>query len=660
MSARTVTVAVGSSLQVDGELARVVEFDGRTVTLGLSEGRYSSMAVAELVRRARAVDPVDDGDGDDPGLVLAGLSAAEREQVAQRAGHVREVLTGYASGHAQTAGPGEPRAEFAERVPLTARYAAKAAELSVTARTVQNWVAAYRDGGEAALVDDRHRRGRSTVDPRWDAAVRAELAAAVLASTPTRGAVLMRVAARLEREHGAGVVPVPPRTTAYRRLAVLTKGTNAVSGSASGRRSIADRPQGVYGRLRATRPGEYLILDTQDLDVFAMEPVTCRWVKAQLTVAQDLFDRQILGLKVTAVSTKAVDVAGVLFEAVTGRGSGHPTLGPVHGLPERLVFTETGGESGAVEPVWCPPETLVVDHGKAFLSAHVIGVCARLGISIQPAQPRKPTDKPTVERFFKSLRESLIQHLPAYKGPDLHSRGLRVEDQAFLFLHELEDVIRDWIVSVYHPTDHAGLAIAEWPNLAVSPNEMFAVGIAKAGLLRLPAAPELVFEFLRVAWRTIQHYGVDVDGRRYNGPALDGYRNATSPYRGVAAGKWPIRVNDDDVRFVYFQDPDDGSWHRLDWEHTRCWAPRSRPRRPATPEPWLRGRTGSPTRISRSLRCWGGGARARSPTGVSGGLLLGCPPSGPRSPAWLTRSWARSTRCRSTSTSRSRRRRART
>lgn len=562
-SARTVRVAVGESLLWDGELVRVVEFDGRSVALRLADGRYSSVGLAEFVSRARGLDPV--GDSGDPGLILAGLTAAERDLVAQRAMHVREVLTGYASGHADAARPGEPRPEFADGVALKARYRAKAAELSVGVRTIENWVAGYREGGEPALVDDRRRRGQSsTVDPRWDAAVRAELAAGVLASTPTRSAVLLRVAARLEREHGPGVAPIPSQATAYRRLAVLTKGTNAVSGSAAGRRSIAERPQGVYGRLRATRPGEYLILDTQDLDVFAMEPVTCRWVRAQLTVAQDLFDRQILGLTVTAVSTKAVDVAGVLFEAVTGRGSGRPALGPVHGLPEQLVFTEIGTE----EPVWCPPETLVVDHGKAFLSAHVIGVCARLGISIQPAQPRKPTDKPTVERFFKSLREGLIQHLPAYKGPDLHSRGLRVEEQAFLFLHELEDVIRDWIVSVYHPTDHAGLAVADWPNLAVSPNEMFAVGIAKAGLLRLPAAPELVFEFLRVAWRTIQHYGVEIDGRRYNGPALDGYRNAPSPYRGVAAGKWPIRVNDDDVRFVYFQDPDDGGWHRLEWEHT--------------------------------------------------------------------------------------------
>ena len=46
------------------------------------------------------------------------------------------------------------------------------------------------------------------------------------------------------------------------------------------------------------RPGEYAILDTQDLDVFAMEPVTCRWVRAQLTVIQDLFTRCITGLRV--------------------------------------------------------------------------------------------------------------------------------------------------------------------------------------------------------------------------------------------------------------------------------------------------------------------------------------------------------------------------
>lgn len=563
MSGHTVTIGPGTVVLFDGASASVAGFDGRVVTLRFADGEYRSVALIEFAAGARGAEQAADS-CDDPGLVLAALSSDQRERAATRARHVREVLSGYTAGHIGGALAGEPRPQYAPDTALLSRYRAKAAELGVSARTVQNWVAAYRDGAEAGLADQRHRRGRvSAVDLRWDAAVRAEIAAGVEASTPTRAALLARVAARLEREHGAGVVPVPSRATAYRRLTELAKGTNAVSGSATGRRSIADRPAGVYGRLCATRPGEYLILDTQDLDVFARETVTGRWVRAQLTVAQDLFDRQILGMKVTPVSTKAVDVAGVLFEAVTGRSPGRPGLGPLHGVPEHLVFTE----AAAAGEVWCPPETLVVDHGKAFLSAHVIGVCARLGVSIQPAQPYKATDKPTVERFFRTLRERLIERLPGYKGPDLHSRGAAVQEQAFFFLHELEDAVRDWVATDYHAGKQDGLAVAQWPALALSPNEMHAIGIAKTGLLRLPAAPQLVFGFLAVRWRTVQHYGVEVDGLRYNGAALDRYRSRRSGYGGMHAGKWPIRVNPDDVRAVYFQDPDDGAWHALAWEH---------------------------------------------------------------------------------------------
>jgi transposase InsO family protein len=570
LSGQTLTLATGVRLVYDGELWEVVELDGARVVLRSDRTtQVRAVQIGRLVAGARPADDPPAVDEQSPTLVLSGLTDAQRAVVSGRAGHVREVLTGYRSGHLDGAAAGEPRAEYAAGVPLKARYSAKARELDVGVRTVERWVTAYRESGEAGLVDTRTLRGRgSTVDPRWDEALRMVLAELVGDSTKTRSAVLSRVAARLEQQHGAGAVPLPSTATAYRRLAELSKGTNAVSGSAKGRRSIADRPKGTYGRLRAMRPGEFVILDTQSLDVFAMEPVTCRWVAAQLTVAQDLFTRCVLGLRVTPVSTKAVDVAGVLYQAVVPQPA--PTdwpeqaCWPYHGAPQQLVFTEQVPLVGV--PV-CPPETLVVDHGKAFLSAHVIAICARLGISIQPAQPRKPTDKPTVERFFKTLREGLIQHLPAYKGPDVYSRGERVEDAAFLFLHELEDIIREWVALVYHRDKHEGLAVPEWPHLQLSPNEMYEIGVAKAGLLRIPATPELAYEFLEVAPRTIQHYGIEVNGLRYNGAGLDPYRNTRSPFSGRWAGKWPIRVNPDDVRCVYFQDPDRLDWHRLEWEH---------------------------------------------------------------------------------------------
>ncbi|MGD0247357.1 MAG: Mu transposase C-terminal domain-containing protein [Streptosporangiaceae bacterium] len=85
---------------------------------------------------------------------------------------------------------------------------------------------------------------------------------------------------------------------------------------------------------------------------------------------------------------------------------------------------------------------------------------------------------------------------------------------------------------MYHRPRQDGLAVPEWPHLKLSPNEMYETGVARAGLLRIPASPEMTYDFLPAEWRTIQHYGVEVGGLRYNGPALDTYRNAGSPYGG--------------------------------------------------------------------------------------------------------------------------------
>jgi hypothetical protein len=192
-----------------------------------------------------------------------------------------------------------------------------------------------------------------------------------------------------------------------------------------------------------------------------------------------------------------------------------------------------------------------------------------LGISVQPARPLTPTDKAAVERFFRTLSEGLLAALPGYKGPDVYSRGKDPESCAWFFTSELEQVIREWIAGIYHRRRHAGLADPQVPGLEFSPEEMLAHGTARAGRLRVPSHPGMVFDFLPVAWRTIQHYGVEIGGLRYNGPALTRYRNKTSPFTGTHAGKWPVRYDTDDVSRVYFQDPADNVWHELAWEHAQ-------------------------------------------------------------------------------------------
>jgi Arabinose-binding domain of AraC transcription regulator, N-term len=259
-----------------------------------------------------------DGCGSPPdGGLLADLDKAELAEVRARTAHVREATTGYRRGSPELAAPGEPRPEYGPGTSLVQRYRAKAAELGVGERTIRRWATELESSGPAGLIDARRVRRQAPeggADAQWLAMARTVLAEHAQESTPTRDLILARIAARLEAEHGPGAVRVPGRTRALALLREISRGTSAFGG-AKARREIAGRPPGPYGRLRSARPGEYL-LDTTRLDVFAMDPVTLRWVQAELTIAMDLYDRCITGLRVTPVSTKAIDAAAVLFESV--------------------------------------------------------------------------------------------------------------------------------------------------------------------------------------------------------------------------------------------------------------------------------------------------------------------------------------------------------
>ncbi len=567
-------LAVGTRLTHEGQWWQVAEIDGPHVVLSGAPGVRRVSAGRLLADPSTRLDGAPAGPAAGAGAELAGLDEAELAQLRERVAHVQEVRTGFRRGCAELAADGEPRPEYQPGIPMLDRYAAKAAEIGVGASTLRRWVKDFAERGPAGLADGRRRRSRPPLagaDPRWLEMARRVLAEHTEASKPTQDLILAEVAARLAAEHGREAVPAPKPTRARALLREIARGTSAFGGTKA-KREIAGRPAAPYGRLRATRPGEYLLLDTTRLDVFAMDPVTLRWVQAELTAAMDLYDRCITGLRLTPVSTKAVDAAAVLFESV--RPLPDPAAGeddcraPYHGLPASVVIDagKLADADGELLPS-VAAETIVVDHGRIYLSEHLMSACARLGISVQPARVYQATDKGPLERWFRTLGEQLLAALPGYKGPDVYRRGRNPEQQAFYFLHELEQIVRRWTADCYHRQPHAGLRVPEVPGLEVSPLEMFAHGVARAGYLEVPARADLALDFLKVEWRTIQHYGVEIGGLRYDGAALNPYRNRTSPYAGKHAGRWPLRVDPGDVSRVWFQDPADNAWHMLRWEH---------------------------------------------------------------------------------------------
>lgn len=542
MSDQLLTLEPGARFWFEGQEWEVDCFDGDHARLRHGS-TVRSVSTSALLDAAMPLDDVRDGAEQDllPAVALSALTAQQRRDVDRKVADLQPLLSPVPDGSSRSE-----------------QIASHAAVLGLSPRTLERRLDRFATYGPAGLVDARLLKDtRRAVDARWDEACRQVLNAFVPQSTPTRKHVISRANAAFLAAVPGG--RLPSASVAYLRVNELASGRRSF-GDAKQRRSVADRPTGVLGRLRTTRPGEFFVLDSNRLDVFALEPVTCRWVNTELTIVMDLHDRTIKGLTLRPVAAKSADVASVLFQAMTPQRWGYlpaAAAGPYAGIPEALYVGET----------CIAPDTIVIDHGRIYLSEHTASVCRRLGISIQPALTYKPTDKPTLERFFRTARQALLDKLAAYKGPDIASRGKDVQDQAFYYVSELEQILREWVGQVYHHTPHGGLPKPESPRELMTPAQAHARGVAQCGRLRLPSRADLYYDFLPVHWRKIHHYGVEVNSQRYNGAGLNLYRNHRSPYGGAHPGSWPILLDVDDVRYAYFQDPDDGVWHQLVWEH---------------------------------------------------------------------------------------------
>ncbi len=597
MRSAGVRVGVGARFSYDGEILEVVEMHlvggiSEVVARDLRSEAVRRFALDELMFSDRSrllsedlVIEVPEAGGDVASVTWSAASESARSRARDRAAHVREVLTGYRSGCALTALPWEPQHRFRTELRKRDRMAAKAKDLGVGLRTVQRWVSQYESEGEAGLISVKavqHALGNKTFELFEHAALDVMREHTGM-SRPTRGYVIAHAKARLVATYGPGAVRIPSQTTQYRILNRLNRLYPLFSYSTKRNRDIAARPLLPYGKMHPTRPGEYLLMDTTHLDVFAMDPHTLRWVGVDLTIGMDWYSRCVTGLRLTPVSTKAIDAASVLYQCFrpmpAGRDWPAEAVWPPHGVPRSVLVEREvlNPRSVLAATPAIVPETVVVDHGKIYVGEHLTSACRQMGISIQPARLRVGYDKGPVEWFFRTIREGFLQELPGYKGPDVYSRGVAPEQDAFFFIDELETLLREWVATVYHRRPHDGVGEPGLWALRLSPVQMFEHGIARAGYLEAPRDPCLAYRFLKVEWRTIQHYGVEIDNRVYRGPGLIGYQaREKSPYRD-RKGQWPFHVDPDDVRQVYFFDvKNTHEWHALRWtEANACDAPMS-------------------------------------------------------------------------------------
>jgi transposase InsO family protein len=293
--------------------------------------------------------------------------------------------------------------------------------------------------------------------------------------------------------------------------------------------------------------------------------------RVELTGLVDQATRTIAAA-VLRPTTKAVDAALLLARALTPepmRPGWADALRLTRSvLPHcSLTAIDERLEAAAARPV-IVPETIVCDHGKAYLSATFRAACRSLGISLAPAHPHTPTDKPVIERTLGSVATLFAQHVAGYVGSSVERRGKNAEQAAAWSMAELQALLDEWIVAVWQNRPHDGLRDPLAPGRALTPNERYAALIDVAGYVPVPLSPEDYIELLPASWRVINSYGVKIGLRTYDSGELNPYRRQHS---GIEAknGRWEVRYDPYDISRIWIRNHHHGGWLSATWKHLR-------------------------------------------------------------------------------------------
>lgn len=576
-AARAGQLRIGDFVRFAGELHEVAGLDGATVILVAESGRRMAVTSAvllgdctfELVDSRRRRRPL-------PPAYFEALPPELRQKALWLESHVSEVLDGVPAGSAPDT---PPRPEYdVTRTTLRQRELAKVGELANTDRPIglrvlQRYRRDYGACGIEALVDKRAvRRATLTgrVDERYVEVFRRVLRDNVDASTGTSARLKRLVDKAVEAAYGPGAVAIPSRQT-FDRLRARMREARHATGSARTRRSLDNQPDGPFGTVTATRPGEWMQIDSTPFDVAVRldDEMTGR---VELTALVDICTRSIPAA-VLRPTTKAVDAALLLAKAMTPEpmrpGWPEAISMAYSALPFQVLRSIDERLDNAVGRPVIVPENIVCDNGKAYLSATFLNACRVFGISLQPAHPFTPTDKPIVERTLESVKTLFAQHVTGYIGCSTEHRGRNPDKDAVFSLVELQDLLDEWIVTGWQNRKHDGLRDPLTPSRVLSPNEMYAAALSVAGYVPVPLTGDDYIALHPCRERAINSYGVKIDHRVYDSDELNPYRGQPSGVKELG-DRWAVHYDPYDVTRVWVRNHHAGGWITAFWRQLHC------------------------------------------------------------------------------------------
>ncbi len=260
---------------------------------------------------------------------------------------------------------------------------AVAAQHGLAYRTLQTWLARYRQQGLVGLVHQpRADRGTHRCVPP-DLQIRIEGLA--LQAPPLSAAAIHRQIAPIVTAQGW---PLPSYRTVAQIIAQLDPGL--VTLTQQGTRAYQEAFEMLY-RREATRSNELWQADHCLLDVWLYDE-RGRPARPWLTIIEDDYSRAVAGFSLTFQAPTALQTALTLHQAIWRKAEPQWTI---CGIPERFY----------------------TDHGSDFTSQQMEQVRADIRMPLVFSLPGHPRGRGRIERFFQTLNQLWLGHQPGYTLP---------------------------------------------------------------------------------------------------------------------------------------------------------------------------------------------------------------------------------------------------
>lgn len=283
-------------------------------------------------------------------------------------------------------------------------------------------------------------------------------------------------------------------------------------------------------RQRLDLPLQRVEIDHTQTDVFVvdgedMEPAG----RLTLTYCIDVMTRYPLGFYLGFEEPSYLTVMECLYHSI---------------LPKENVKEKYGTEHDWL--AYGIPYTLVVDNGKEFTGNDLKDACRLLNITIERAPAHTPKYKATVERIFGTINTGFFHNLPGTSFSNIEMRGdYDSLKKACITADRLSRMLHMFTLDIYAEDEHRGLKGI--------PARAWEEHVNRGFFPRVPnSAEDLRILLGRVAHRTIQPYGIELNGLEYYSPDLEPLR---VKMRGAENNRAKLKFHPGDLGLIHVLDP---------------------------------------------------------------------------------------------------------